>query len=178
MLAVALGLFCVGGTAATATAQDGKSTTSKKLKAKYEKVFESLKEKDYDAAKEVLDEILEADPNQADAWALTARVHNAQKDYKNAAKAAKKAVKLNDDHAFAWGELSFALVMQKKYAEAIPALEKTIELNPTLWPAYDALVVCYREEGMDDEAAALAKKKKKMMDKENAKKPAPKDDDQ
>lgn len=180
--AALIGLFCLGGTAASAQAQDGKSTKQKKLDAKYKTAIEHMKEKEFDEAKEILDEIVEADPSQANAWALMAYIHNNRKEYKDAVKVARKAVRIDDEHVLGWSELAFGLFMLKKYADAIPALEKTIELSPTTWAAYDALAACYREEGMDDEADALMKTKQKLLDKAKGKKPAPKpnpkDDDQ
>jgi tetratricopeptide (TPR) repeat protein len=181
VFATVLGALCLGGTASAQT-KKGKdkdppdAATKKKIDALYKKAIPLLKDQEFDDAKELFDEIVDLDPNQADAWAYIAYVHNQKKEYKDAVKAAKKAVKIDEDHVLGWSELSFALFMQKKYADAIPALEKTIELNPKLWPAYDALAKCYQEEGMDDEADAILKKKKKLMAQE--KKPTPKDKDE
>lgn len=151
----------------------------KAFDTQYKKVVELAKAKEYEKALAVAKEILDEDPDQADAWALTAFLHNQKKEFREAARAARRAVRVKDDHAMGWGELAFALYQQKKYEEARPALERAIELNPRAWPAYDALAACLKELGKEDEAEAVLKKKAERMsaaEKDQEKKPTKKKD--
>src|SRR5207237_54564 len=108
VFAAVLGALCLGGTASAQTKKDKDKpdpATKKKIDALYKKAIPLLKDKEFDDAKELLDEILDLDPNQADAWAFTAYIHNQKKEYKDAVKAAKKAVKIDEDHVLGWSEL-------------------------------------------------------------------------
>ena len=71
VLAAVLGLFCLGGAAAQ-TKDDKPSAAQKKIDAKLKKAVGLIKDKEFDEAKDLIDEVLELDPKRPDAWAYAA----------------------------------------------------------------------------------------------------------
>jgi tetratricopeptide (TPR) repeat protein len=167
LLAAILGCLCVAGSSGEAAAQTKKATTSnKKIEALYKKAADLLNEKEFDEAMEVVDQIIELDANQSQAWGIKAWLYNHNKEFKQGEKAAKKAVSLNDEFVFAWYELGYAQLNLKKFEPAAESFEKVIELNPKQWQAYDSLALALKLQGQEDEAEKWTKLKTQRMAKE------------
>jgi tetratricopeptide (TPR) repeat protein len=179
VLAAVLAGLAVGGSG-TAFAQDQARTAvaDKKLDTLYAKVVKHIQAKEYDEAMEVIEEILEIDPNQSDAWALRAVVHNAKGEFKEAVKSGRKSIKIDKTNFVAWFHVGIASFNLKKYEDAQQAFERVIDLKPDVWIAYDNLATSLRAQGKDDEADDVLKTKKQRMAKANKKPtPGPRDDD-
>jgi serine/threonine protein kinase len=83
-----------------------------------------------------VEEALRKNPNDANAYALKAKILNRMHRYDEAEEAAKQAIRLNPDQSSAYEELSWAQIKQGKYAEAADTAGKAIRSNPDNAHAY------------------------------------------
>ncbi len=167
LLAMVLGCFGVACLTGEANAQTKKTTSStKQIEAKYKQAIELINEKDTEGAMDVLDQILELDPNQSGAWALKSYLYNKEKNFKQAERAAKKSLVLDESFAFVWFELGFAQASQGKFELAVESFEQAIELNPKHWVAYECLAFVLNKLDREDEADKWTRLKASRMAKD------------
>jgi Tfp pilus assembly protein PilF len=157
LTAVVVGTVVLAG-GATATA--GNTPEVNRLLRKADQLKQ---DKDYQGAIKVLDQVLAADPGNADAWTEGAWIFNEMGKYDIAVQAADKALATDPDHSGAFREKGFALLKQKKYKDAAKALSTAIDKNEKNWHAYDYLAEALEKLGEYDLADKVRDVKKTLQ---------------
>ncbi len=104
-------------------------------------------------AEQIYRQILQVDPNQADAWNLLGLVH-CPREYEVAIDCFRHAIQLNGKTAAFHSNLGAALQSQGNLDEAVAAYRRALELNPDYADALSNLGTALKTQGNLDEAVA------------------------
>jgi tetratricopeptide (TPR) repeat protein len=95
------------------------------------KASEAIEKKHYDVAISLLQQIVEADPADFQAWGELGTAYFAQKNFDEAEKAYTQALKKKPDYAVALISLGRLRIAQKNYDGAIEVLTQAVKVQPT-----------------------------------------------
>jgi len=99
-------------------------------KSLFEKAHAAVEKKDYANGVKLLNQIVENDASDFQAWTLLGTLYLAQEKREDAEKAYAKAVELKPTYALSSINLGKLLLMQKRYDEAVDKLTRAVELQP------------------------------------------------
>jgi Flp pilus assembly protein TadD len=99
-------------------------------------------------------QVLQADPNHADAWQLLGAAYIMQRRLPEAVPALRRALQLNPQHAAAHDNLGIALVQQGQFAEAVASFREALRLRPDNPETHVNLGTALGRQGLFAEAAA------------------------
>ena len=99
-------------------------------KSLFEKAHAAVEKKDYANGVKLLNQIVETDASDFQAWTLLGTLYLAQEKREDAEKAYAKAVELKPTYALSSINLGKLLLMQKRYDEAVDKLTRAVELQP------------------------------------------------
>lgn len=119
------------------------------------KAFLLHQQNQLDAAAAAYFEVLEEEPNNADALHLLGVVLKAQGDLPSAERLIRKALSVRSKFPAAYYNLGNLLAQKRELAGALAAYQQATEQEPTYAEAYYAIGNCYRDMG-DESAAARA----------------------
>ncbi|MBW1760588.1 MAG: tetratricopeptide repeat protein [Deltaproteobacteria bacterium] len=106
-----------------------------------------LAEGKVDEAKRILEQALDADPNDARAWLDVGLAHEETGDFAAAEKSYRRATEIDGNFAEAFNNLGVLLREGGKLAEATTMLERAVALDPQLTAARFNLGLAYEEQG-------------------------------
>jgi tetratricopeptide (TPR) repeat protein len=129
----------VGGVISAADVYDRPSAT----KSLFQKAEESVGKKKYDAAIDLLRQIVEKDQKDFQAWTALGTVYFAQQKLDDAESAYLKAIEVHSTSPRAQLNLGRVRFSQKKFEAAVEPLTKAVELQPTSGDANYLLGECY-----------------------------------
>ena len=98
-------------------------------------------------AKDVFEQALADDPNDARAWLDLGLVHEAADDFVSAEKAYRRSAEVDQRFAEAFNNLGVLLREDGKLSEATTMLERAVALDPQLTAARFNLALAYEEQG-------------------------------
>ncbi len=107
------------------------------------------------AAEQIYRLILQAEPNQADAWHLLGVINGQTDNHQRAVEYISRALTVRPDWAEALHNLGTALKDQGKLEEAAACCRRAIELKPGFAEAYDSLGLALQQQGKYEEAIAV-----------------------
>ena len=99
-------------------------------KSLFEKAHAAVEKKDYANGVKLLNQLVETDANDFQAWTLLGTLYLVQEKREDAEKAYAKAVELKPTYALSLINLGKLLLMQKRYDEAVDKLTRAVELQP------------------------------------------------
>ena len=99
-------------------------------KALFEKAHTAVEKKDYANGIKLLNEIVEKDKNDFQAWTLLGTLYLVQEKSDDAEKAYRTAIEVKPSYALPFINLGKLLVTQKKFDEAIEPLARAVALQP------------------------------------------------
>jgi len=103
--------------------------------------------KNFSAAEDEANFILQKEPNNAAATQILASAYLGQKEYPKALEASQRLVKLLPNRASSYDNLALAELTMQKVAEAESNFQKAIQVEPDFVPAYKNLASFYRLQG-------------------------------
>ena len=109
----------------------------------FQRAEESVGKKKYDAAVELLKQIVEKDQKDFQAWTALGTVYFAQQKLDDAESAYLKAIEVHSTSPRAQLNLGRVRFSQKKFEAAVEPLTKAVELQPTSGDANYILGECY-----------------------------------
>jgi tetratricopeptide (TPR) repeat protein len=95
-----------------------------------------IKTKHPDKALPLVDQMLTANPKDADLFLLRGRIFRDQRNFKEAANSFYAATKLKPESVEAWNELSAMFISLENYSQALAALDKLKELKAETPPHF------------------------------------------
>ena len=98
-------------------------------KTLFEKAHAAVEKKDYANGVKLLNQLVETDASDFQAWTLLGTLYLAQEKREDAEKAYAKAVELKPTYALPLINLGKLLLMQKRYDEAVDKLTRAVELQ-------------------------------------------------
>lgn len=101
-------------------------------------------------AEDLLDRILELEPNWAEAWARRAAIRTARDDISGGVADFGRALAIEPRHVGALGGLGLLLLRVERKDEALRVLNKALDVNPYLQPAKKIVVKLTAERGGRD----------------------------
>lgn len=107
------------------------------------KAEEAVAKKKYDQASTLLNQIVETDKADFQAWTALGTIYFAQQKFDDAEKAYLQAISVKADSARAQFNLGRLRSTQKKFEEAVEPLTKAVELQPTSGDAHMLLGETY-----------------------------------
>jgi len=99
-------------------------------KSLFEKAHAAVEKKDYANGVKLLNQIVENDASDFQAWTLLGTLYLAQEKREDAEKAYAKAVELKPTYALPLINLGKLLLMQKRFDEAVDKLTRAVDLQP------------------------------------------------
>jgi tetratricopeptide (TPR) repeat protein len=99
-------------------------------KSLFEKAHAAVEKKDYPNGVKLLNQIVENDASDFQAWTLLGTLYLAQEKREDAEKAYAKAVELKPTYALPLINLGKLLLMQKRFDEAVDKLTRAVDLQP------------------------------------------------
>ena len=99
-------------------------------KSLFEKAHAAVEKKDYANGVKLLNQIVENDASDFQAWTLLGTLYLAQEKREDAEKAYAKAVELKPTYALSLINLGKLLLMQKRFDEAVDKLTRAVNLQP------------------------------------------------
>jgi len=96
-------------------------------------------------ALELLEEIIDANPDFVDSYVLKGAILQEEEDYDEAESAFRKALEIQPEHSEALQGLGLFLVSQERYEEALPYLRKHLEKIPDDSSSLDGILNAYLE---------------------------------
>ena len=99
-------------------------------KSLFEKAHAAVEKKDYANGVKLLNQIVENDASDFQAWTLLGTLYLAQEKREDAEKAYAKAVELKPTYALPLINLGKLLLMQKRFDEAVDKLTRAVNLQP------------------------------------------------
>jgi tetratricopeptide (TPR) repeat protein len=119
---------------------------------------EHFKNKEYEAAADCYQQIIDQHPDSLYAWSNLGVVRYTQQDYDRARTALEQAVALSPKDEFSWSNLGLTSYQLKRFDDAINALENAVKLNPQDAVGWNYLGCCYTQKGDREKADAALKK--------------------
>lgn len=96
----------------------------------YESVQRSANNRDYSTAAQVLESLLDKDPDYTNGWNYLGYIYNQMGQYEKALPALQKAIVQSPFDNYAYNNLGQAFAGLKRFEEAVPQYQKQIEINP------------------------------------------------
>ncbi|MEA5533437.1 tetratricopeptide repeat protein [Crocosphaera sp. XPORK-15E] len=112
----------------------------------------------YTEAERIFRQVIQIDPNNADAYTKLCNVLDDLDKLDEAIAACRQGIKLNQENSYAYFLMGFVLAKQNKLDEAIAAYQQAIKLNPDDATAYNNLGIALSDQGKLDEAIAAYSK--------------------
>jgi predicted Zn-dependent protease len=104
-----------------------RSTANKSL---FDKAHAAVEKKDYANGIKLLNQIVETDASDFQAWTLLGTLYLAQEKNEDAEKAYGKAIEVKPTYALPLINLGKLLLMQKRFDEAVDKLTRAVDLQP------------------------------------------------
>ena len=114
--------------------------------------------KNFDKAKQLIDQAIKINPNHADAYNNLGNVLKELGKFQKAINSYEKAIKINPNHADAYYNLGIVLKELGKFQKAINSYEKAIKINPNHADAYYNLGIVLKELGKFQKAISSYEK--------------------
>jgi tetratricopeptide (TPR) repeat protein len=105
-------------------------TRSAANKSLFDKAHAAVEKKDYANGVKLLNQIVETDANDFQAWNLLGTLYLVQEKREAAEKAYAKAIEIKPTYALSLINLGKLLLMQKRFDEAVDKLTRAVELQP------------------------------------------------
>jgi len=99
-------------------------------KSLFDKAHTAVEKKDYANGLKLLNQIVETDANDFQAWNLLGTLYLVQEKREDAEKAYAKAIEIKPAYALPLINLGKLLLMQKRFDEAVDKLTRAVELQP------------------------------------------------
>jgi len=99
-------------------------------KSLFEKAHTAVEKKDYENGVKLLNQLVEKDPNDFQAWTLLGTLYLVQDKREDAEKVYSKAIEIKPTYALPLINLGKLLIMQKRFDEAVDKLTRAVELQP------------------------------------------------
>jgi len=99
-------------------------------KSLFDKAHTAVEKKDYANGIKLLNQIVETDANDFQAWNLLGTLYLVQEKREDAEKAYAKAIEIKPAYALPLINLGKLLLMQKRFDEAVDKLTRAVELQP------------------------------------------------
>jgi tetratricopeptide (TPR) repeat protein len=99
-------------------------------KSLFDKAHTAVEKKDYVNGVKLLNQIVETDANDFQAWNLLGTLYLVQEKREDAEKAYAKAIEIKPTYALPLTNLGKLLLMQKRFDEAVDKLTRAVELQP------------------------------------------------
>ena len=99
-------------------------------KALFDKAHAAVEKKDYVNGIKLLNQIVETDANDFQAWNLLGTLYLVQEKREDAEKAYAKAIEIKPTYALPLTNLGKLLLMQKRFDEAVDKLTRAVDLQP------------------------------------------------
>ena len=99
-------------------------------KSLFEKAHAAVEKKDYANGVKLLNQLVETDASDFQAWTLLGTLYLAQEKPEDAEKAYAKAIEIKPTYALPLINLGKVLLMQKRFDEAVDKLTRAVELQP------------------------------------------------
>ena len=96
----------------------------------YESAQRSANNRDYSSAAQVLESLLDKNPDYTNGWNYLGWIYNQIGRYEKAIPALQKAIVQSPFDSFAYNNLGQSFSGLKKFEEAVPQYQKQIEINP------------------------------------------------
>ena len=96
----------------------------------FEKARAAVEKKDYANGVKLLNQIVESDASDFQAWTLLGTLYLAQEKREDAETAYAKAIEIKPTYALPLINLGKLLLMQKRFDEAVDKLTRAVELQP------------------------------------------------
>ena len=96
----------------------------------YESAQRSANNRDYSPAAQVLESLLDKNPDYTNGWNYLGWIYNQMGRYDKAVPALQKAIVQSPFDNFAYNNLGQAFAGLKRFEEAVPQYQKQIEINP------------------------------------------------
>lgn len=117
--------------------------------AKTEDLFEAgmaaLRNRNFEAAQELLQRVVSQEPKHKEAWNELGRAYLAMSKYEEAIRCFRQQVEINPYHESAYNNLGFVYWRQQKYETAAGSFRKQLEVNPLDNFAHGSLGLMYCE---------------------------------
>jgi len=120
----------------------------------YKDAMEQFKNKNYDKAIELLNEVIKQDSKNVDAYANIAVIYKNKKDYEKSFEYLNKAIKLNPRNENLHSNMGNLLRTIKNYKGALGAYSNAVKLNPKNPNNYNNLGILYEQ--MNDSNKAIS----------------------
>lgn len=114
--------------------------------------LEHYQKGDYRQAEYICREIINIDPENAEAYYMLGIVLQSKNQFDDAIRCYQEATRINPQHFSAHFQLGIALYNRRQLDEAIASLESALLLNPNFDEAYCSLGMIFRERGQHTEA--------------------------
>lgn len=131
-----------------------------------DRIYELIEQADYEAAQNILFEILSKDESDMEAKKLLALCKVNNQEYDSARQILEDLIKYFSEDALCWYYLGCCYDSLDMFAEAISAYEKVIELRPEYIDAYKSLSIIYLRSGKPEKTCEIVVKAMDM-DKED-----------
>jgi len=108
-------------------------------------------------------QVLQWQPNHADAWHLLGVIAYQQEQYPTAIERINRGIKLNSNAANFYNSLGSVYQKQQHFTQALDCYQKVIQLQPNFFKAHNNIGLIYQEIGQFQEAIAAYQKAIKLQ---------------